>query len=561
MKLKISEDLSLPLDAVTHRLAFVGTVGSGKTYGASKLAELMLEAGAQIVVLDPVGVWYGLRLASNGKSPGFTIPVLGGLHGDVPLEPSSGNLIADLIVDKGLSIVLDVSQFEFDTDKARFAGDFAARFFFRKKSKPSAVHLFLEECQEFIPQNTERGEEKMLHAFNRTWKIGRNFGIGGSLISQRPQEVNKKALNLSQCLFAFQTMGTHERKAIESWIADKALDLDIASDLPKLKVGTPHVWAPAWLGISEAVRIGKRTTFDASETPKVGANAVTAKLAPIDLAKLSEEMRATVERAKQTDPKELQKRIRELERAKPKQVDESAITRAMESARRDAQREFYAKIKSLESTIAKQQATMKRAAESLIGAAVDLPEVSTTISPTQLRRALPPNVRRSPVPSPQVDADIKVNAGARRLLMALVQWHPNGMTEGQWRAHAGLRKTGTYTTYRSALKTAGLIEQRGSEMFATDGGIAFIGSETPDAPTTTEEMLALWEPKLGAGPAKMLRTLIEHRGEPIPNEELAQECGWKLTGTFTTYRSRLVSAKLAESRGGMVWANKETLFL
>jgi len=85
---------------------------------------------------------------------------------------------------------LDVSQFESDADKARFARAFADRFFFRKKAAPSAVHVFIEECQEFAPQNPQREEAAMLHAFTRLVKIGRNFGIGVSLLSQRPQEVN-----------------------------------------------------------------------------------------------------------------------------------------------------------------------------------------------------------------------------------------------------------------------------------------------------------------------------------------------------------------------------------
>lgn len=42
--LKISETLSLPLDAVTKRLAWLGTTGSGKTYGFLKIAEEMLAA-------------------------------------------------------------------------------------------------------------------------------------------------------------------------------------------------------------------------------------------------------------------------------------------------------------------------------------------------------------------------------------------------------------------------------------------------------------------------------------------------------------------------------------
>ena len=44
-QLRIAADLSLPVDAVTQKFAFLGRTGSGKTYAATKLAELMLEAG------------------------------------------------------------------------------------------------------------------------------------------------------------------------------------------------------------------------------------------------------------------------------------------------------------------------------------------------------------------------------------------------------------------------------------------------------------------------------------------------------------------------------------
>src|SRR3954470_8275001 len=100
MSLKLGRNLELPLDAVTQTAAFLGRRGSGKTYGATKLAELMLDAGAQIVALDPVGVWWGLRLNAvrTGPSP-FQIPVLGGRHGDIPLEAGAGKLNADLVVD------------------------------------------------------------------------------------------------------------------------------------------------------------------------------------------------------------------------------------------------------------------------------------------------------------------------------------------------------------------------------------------------------------------------------------------------------------------------------
>ena len=76
MKLHIGTDLSLPLNAVTEKLAFLGRTGSGKTYAAMKLAELMLEAGAQIVSLDPVGAWHGLRIGGS-----WNVYIFGGMRG------------------------------------------------------------------------------------------------------------------------------------------------------------------------------------------------------------------------------------------------------------------------------------------------------------------------------------------------------------------------------------------------------------------------------------------------------------------------------------------------
>jgi hypothetical protein len=275
----------------------------------------MLAAKAQVIALDPVGVWYGLRVGTSQSGSDFTIPIFGGLHGDVPLEPGAGEFIANLIVDRGISAVIDVSQFESDTQKAQFAKAFATKFFFRKKSSPSPVHLFLEEAQEFVPQNPQRDEALMLHAFHRVAKLGRNFGIGATLISQRPQEVNKKALNQTECLLAFQMTGPQERKTIETWIAEKGVNEDIRQILPHLKVGECHVWSPQWLRVNKTIKIAKKKTADVSSTPAAGKKQVEPKqLSDADLIALSKEMAATIERAKADDPKELRKKIAELDR-------------------------------------------------------------------------------------------------------------------------------------------------------------------------------------------------------------------------------------------------------
>ena len=56
----------LPAAALDERVAIVGTSGSGKTYAAKGWIEQLLDAGARVCVVDPLGVWWGLML---GKKP------------------------------------------------------------------------------------------------------------------------------------------------------------------------------------------------------------------------------------------------------------------------------------------------------------------------------------------------------------------------------------------------------------------------------------------------------------------------------------------------------------
>lgn len=563
-QLHIGQGFSLPLDAVTRRLAFVGTVGSGKTYGATKLAEEMHDAGAQIVVLDPVGVWYGLRLLADGKSPGIPIKVFGGLNGDIPLEATGGALVADFIADTGASVIIDVSQFEYDTDKAKFATDFASRFFFRKKAKPSAVHLFLEECQEFVPQNPERGEERMLHAFNRIWKIGRNFGIGGSLISQRPQEVNKKALNLTQCLFAFQTLGTHERKAIESWIQDKALDLDIANDLPKLKVGQPHVWAPAWLGISEGIKIAEKRTFNASSTPTVGDAGKRVVLAPIDLDRLSKEMLATVERAKESDPAILKKRIADLTRqvqtlqlpGRKPAGNESEMKALVERTEREMaryQRDTKAFIENYRAGVQKAAAGAITAITSAGKILQELNGIQPKAPEMVVMKALKSETHQ-PVRAPMISTPLSENGelpiGERRILIAICQY---GKIRRQQLTVLTSYTRSSRNTYLQKLGAKGFIEMRGGEIWPTNAGIGALGSGYEPLPTG-QELIDYWKKRLPTGEAKIFSVLVEQYPESIDRERLGELTEYTRSSR-NTYLQKLGAKELIEVSGQTVKAS------
>jgi hypothetical protein len=590
-KLQLADGLSLPIDAVTQTFAFLGRRGSGKTYGATKLAELMLDAGAQIAVLDPVGVWYGLRLAADGRTPGIEIPVFGGLHGDLPLESTAGALIADVLVDRGISAVIDVSQM-ISSEQARFATAFATRLFDRRKSAPAAMHLFIEECQEFIPQNPMEGEKHMLHAFQRLVKLGRNFGIGISQISQRPQEVAKKVLNMSEVLLAFQMTGPQERKAISAYVDERGADDDVIDVLPKLQVGHAHVWSPQWLQVSETVHIAQKRTFDASSTPKVGAKAAEARpLAPIDLEKLRTAMAATIEKAKADDPKLLRAEIARLKRgleggakknghaiAKPV-IDQVAIDRVVARAIATDRKRLRPALERLQRLV-----TPLLSIPDAVGAIAQIVNESATpgalLAPKEHRLNPPSPVASLSGSKPEGRADGHAGRDSRerlappsgdgavsrsmqKILDALAAFEQLGISPAK-RVNvaffAGYTENGHFNNMVGELRTSGYLDYPGGGTIQlTDAGRA-IANAAANEIQTLEDLHQVWLRKLSPSEGKLLGVLIARYPDPISRAELAEQTGYTENGHFNNMVGHLRTLGAADYPGGGMVVATDVLF-
>jgi DNA helicase HerA-like ATPase len=314
MSLKISKDLSLPDEAVTQTFAILAKRGVGKTYTASVMVEEMLKGKLHTVVVDPIGVWWGLRSSADGKKEGLPIVVAGGEHGDVPLEPNSGELIANLIIDRRISMVVDISLMRKGEQK-RFMIDFAETLY---RNNRQALHLVLDEADEFAPQRPMGDDARMLGAIEDIVRRGRARGLGVTLITQRPAVLNKNVLTQIEVLVAMRLTSPQDRQALNEWVkyhADTDSANQMITSLPQLPIGTAWFWSPGWLDIFKKVAIRKRETFDSSSTPKVGQAAVKAtKVAPVDLEELKEQLAATIEKQESEDPKLLRRRIIDLEK-------------------------------------------------------------------------------------------------------------------------------------------------------------------------------------------------------------------------------------------------------
>lgn len=565
--LRISSDLSLTEDAATQTFAFIARKGAGKTYAAGKFTELLLESGAQVVVLDPVGNWYGLRIAADGKGNGFDVPVFGGLRGDLPLEATAGELVADVAVDTARSLVLDISQFSL-ADRRRFATSFGERLWKRKKgeSHPSPIMLVIEESQLIVPQNVGKDEARMVGIYEEIIRLGRNYGIGAMMISQRPQSVNKEVLNQTECLFVLQVNGAQERKALRDWIVHQGMDVSMLNELPSLPVGTAYVWSPQWLGILKKVRIGKKVTFDASATPKVGQKQIRRNPAPLDLNEIEQRMESIVEKAKADDPLELRRKIAALEKeladAKqtkpaPERVEVSIIKPDDLTALQYRARELETILGHLREYGDSLSGTASRLTTAILGAQRGQP--ADVRSKSQERRIVeqsrPAASKSVPTPTGERSPSSIGNSGKRRILIALAQ-NPAGVTASKLSLLTGLsKKSGTWSTYLSSLRSSDYIESRGSLIAITRAGLDALGAYDPLP--TGEALIDYWRRELGdGGLRRMFDALIEAYPRSLSRDEIGDRTGLSTgSGTFSTYLARLRTLELAEGRGGEVRAS------
>lgn len=340
--LKISPDLSLPLNFVTSTMVIYGGKGMGKTNLGSVLMEELAASHLRFAVIDPMGVWWGLRHDKSGKGEGIEVLILGGTHGDIPIEPTGGAVVADLVVDETVNVVIDISRRPDGTmwsigERVRFVTDYCKRLYQRQGERRRPLMQVIDEAARFSPQQIRSGDievAKCMGAVAVLVEEGRNVGIGVCLITQRSARLNKDVAELADCMIAFRTVGPNSRRAVLDWLGEhvekerlKELDAAVRS----VAVGSALVVSPGWLEVETVVRFRARQTFDSSKTPKAGETEahVSGEGAKPDLNKYVRRMAETIERVKADDPKELRRRIAELERSvKAKAPPAAAPTKA-----------------------------------------------------------------------------------------------------------------------------------------------------------------------------------------------------------------------------------------
>ena len=538
MQLQIAPDFGFPLEAVTETIAILAKRGSGKTYCAAVLVEEMVKAGLPVVVVDPIGVWWGLRSNARGDGPGLPIVIFGGDRADLPLGEGRGAAIADLIVEQRFPAVLDLSLLSKSASR-RFMTAFAERLFQRNRE---ALHLVLDEADAWAPQRAADGGQRLLGAIEDLVRRGRARGLGLTLITQRPAVLHKDVLTQCEVLIALRMTGPRDVAAIDEWVrlhADEEVARTLKASLPSLPIGTAWVWSPGWLGTLQQIKVRKRETFDSSATPKVGQKRVEPSArAAVDLEALRHQLQSQVEAEIANDPRELQRQIADLKtqlRARPQAVErvevpvevivEKPILAPGEVERLEEKaRDMLALAKDLGNLggeiLAKLNELNAPKSAPLKPAPKLLAATPTAKAPRPQSALVTPATSKT---KPALDE--KLSRPQQRILDALATFAALGLADvarsnvAVWSRQSP--KSGGFTNNLGALRSAGLVE------YPTSGRVALtaLGSshaEPVEALMTLTQLHDAWCAYLSGPQERIVRALIEIYPDSLSRAELAE---------------------------------------
>lgn len=570
--LRIAAGLSLPLDAVTQTFGILARKGAGKTYTANVFAEELIGHGLPVVIIDPLGAFWGLRSSADGEKPGLPVTILGGDHGDVPLEPAAGKIIAELVVEQPGAYILDLSAFESNAAQDRFVTAFAERLYRLKAQHREPLHLIVDEADSFAPQRPMPGQQAMLGAFEAIVRRGRIRGLGVTLITQRPAVLNKNVLTQIEVLVVLQITGPQDRKAIDEWVAGNGTKEErdeLVASLAGLQVGEAWFWSPAWLQVFKRVQVRRRKTFDSSKTPEPGEVVAPRRMATVDLEKLRERMAGAIAKAEAEDPRKLQARIRELEQTN------RVMAEAMASPTEPEVRIERVEVPGLNGEVQELRDVVDR----LVGfgeqmtdvgarivAAIDRAAVANAAPAAPGRVAVAPTPAPRPIRQPSAPpaaqpvsasptSEVALGRGERTMLIAVAQY-PDGASRDQLSVLTGYKQS-SRNTYLQRLQAAGYVEAVAAGVVrATDAGIAALGSDYEPLPQG-QELQDYWRARLPEGERRVLDVVLQRYPQAVPREFIDEHTGYRQSSR-NTYLQRLKSRRLVEIVGpGEVRASED----
>jgi hypothetical protein len=294
--------LKMPINSATKTFALLAKRGAGKTYAGAVMAEEFYKSNIPFVVFDPIDVWWGLKFKKTGEDEegnpilekGLPVVVFGIEHADIKIDREMGRKIAQAVVKYNISAV--ISTFGMPKVAQRhLIAEFSDELL---NINNTPRHIFIEEAHEYVPQKVMGGLGVCFNNVSNLVVMGRNRGIGVTLLNQRAATLNKDVLTQIDNLIALRSVGPQDRKSLKEWVeAHLPCQGDFEkfiNDLPALPTGTAWIWSPEFLGIFEKIKIRERETYH-PDREKIGTNFVMPNFEQTDIQEFINEFSMELE--------------------------------------------------------------------------------------------------------------------------------------------------------------------------------------------------------------------------------------------------------------------------
>lgn len=267
-----------------------------------------------------------------------------------------------------------------------------------------------------------------------------------------------------------------------------------------------------------------------------------ATLADVDFKALRERMADTVERTKQSDPKELQRRIRELEQklkdqpTPPPAGPSADLVNWLTVLRSD--------VGSVMSKLIAVRQAIEMFTERLGAPSPSSEHAAANGSPPRRLKAVPDVSAPSTAPVRKAPTDL--GKGERTVLRAVAQ-HPLGCSREQLTILTGYKRS-SRDTYLQRLRARGYVIEEGTAIVATHHALEALGSDYEPLPTG-DALRSHWLERLPEGERRILSHLVGQYPKSVTRDALSELTGYKRSSR-DTYLQRLSARRLVTNRDG-----------
>lgn len=563
--------LCIPEESLHQHLVVLGKTGAGKSSALRHMVEHLLHKKKRVCVVDPKGDWWGLKSSEDGRGPGYPVIAFGGFKNpkasDIPINSQSGKHVAELIATGNRPCIIGFRGW-MTSHMIQFWIDFAAGIF---NANQGELYLVGDEFHNFAPKGKILDPQagKCLHWSNRLLSEGRGLGIVCLLASQRPQKVHNDTLTSCETLVAMRVIHAADRQAVADWIdgcGDPKHGKEVLAHLASLPRGFAYVWSPEIGYGPEEVKFPMFTTFDSFAPPQLQKKIGSSGWADVNLEDVKSKMAAAIEEAAANDPKELRKKISDLERQMKapaptprapevekvviKVVDDEqviamsrlAVTLSVDLGKLvDGLDAFLSALSERDIENANTRQTLSKLEYRSNRGVAGAPKVNTV---------RPARSKSAHAELAQINGNLKV--GEKSILTICVQY-PEGASREQLTVLSGYKRS-SRDAYVQRLKANGYVELSGELVVATQDGVDALGDSFQPLPTGAE-LREYWRGRLPEGERKIFDIILENYPNFVSRDDLEDATGYKRSSR-DAYIGRMAAKRIIDvSRRGEVGAS------